>query len=125
MKRNRKNLNKEQFPLHKQVRQLMKEKNITHLKLGKLLKTDRSVISRLLDTPDWLVSEMQAVGAALGTNLFTYYVPAPDTTAQEQLQQTITQLQQQLSERDKQLAEAHIENKILQAKLEVLTGKKE
>lgn len=106
----------ELYPLHKHVRELMKEKKMTHKRLSRILRCDRSVVSRLLDTPDWLISEVQAVGTALGTNLFTIYAPVPDAI----LQQTIAELQQQLTARETELAATRKALDIAEAKLEIL-----
>ncbi len=53
---------------------LLKEKRMKHNTLAEYLPQNKSNISRMLDRPDWRISEVMAASRALKVNLFTYIV---------------------------------------------------
>lgn len=100
---------------------LLEEKRMKRNALIDYLKTNKSNISRLLEKPDWRLSEVAAVSHALRLNLFKYVVNDSNIKGEvltetplyrnEKLQKEITEITTKY-EQEKKLRQALEENNI-------------
>lgn len=100
------------------ARALMKEKRITHRKLGRNLGWHTTTVTMMLKRRNWSVAELLLVGKVLQTDLFKYFYPVPPVplvpvTDLEAARNELDVLKAEMKIKDEELLKLRTENNVL------------
>ena len=100
------------------ARGLMKEKRITHRKLGRLVGWHTTTVTMMLKRRNWSVAELLTVGKVLGTDLFKYFYPVPPValvpiTDLEAARNEVAALKNEMKTKDDELLKLRTENTLM------------
>ncbi len=100
------------------VRKLMKEKRITHRRLGRVNGWHTSTVTMMLKRRNWSIAELLLTGKVLQTDLLKYFYPVPPVpqvpvTDLEAARSELDALKTEMKLKDEELLKLRTENNVL------------